>query len=395
MFKSATKSQLSLAAAILLASTQAMAVEPAAVPVGVFSVYPTLAVSTGVNDNFLNSSGAKLDTWVTTISPSIQAVAEQGANSYVISYNGSKGLISSSSDDNYFDQSLNLQTRQVLNRRHQYNLGMGYSAAHEGRGTGLSRGNPGLIPEPIQYHVTSYYGGYTLGAAGAQGMLNLTAGYDRTVYDNLRLLTIGRDNRAMNIGAEFLFSVSPRTQMAFELRQKETDYISPATLQDNTDNRYLVGLNWEATGKTTGRARVGIAKKDFENPLIGDVSRTSWELGVNYAWKPHSTFDFSTLGQPNESGGVGNYIDSSTYELGWNHAWSDRFSTVATVTYAEDDYDGVGIEDQTTSFKLGGVYNMRRWMDLSLDVRTLQVDSTAPTNEYEQNVVTLTAQFSL
>ena len=380
-------------------SSVCLAVEPAAIEVGVrvgvVDIFPRLNLGTSYDSNFLQASGNELDTFVTTINPAFQARAQSGNDTYTASYQLTQGIVSASSDDNYLDHDFDLQTSQALNGRNELSFGLGYAQSHEPRGTGLTRGNPEAVEAPIEFHVESAYGAYSYGADSAQGNLNFNIGFDDTVYDNVRELTRGRDSEAFSFGTEFKYKIGGRTTAILEFRSRTLDYVLDSTPQDNVDTRYLFGAEWDATGKTSGFVKAGLAQKDFDNADLVDASRFTWEVGVNYEWKTHSTFEFSTKREPNETSGFGNFIDNESYQLGWNHEWVDRLNTSVSISYSDAVYDGVDIEDQTTIFNASATYNMRRWLDLRFDFRNTNVDSTADSNQFDQQVTSITASLSL
>lgn len=384
-----------LTGAATILSLPAIAVEPAAVEVGAVDIFPQLTLATSYDDNFLQDSDIELDTFVTTINPAFNAVAQRGSDTYSVSYQLVQGLVSASSDDNYLDHDFDIGTKQVLNSRNEISFGIGYAEGHEPRGTGLTRGNPLAVEAPIEFHTDSFYGSYGYGVDGAKGNLNFSVNFSDTVYDNVRELTAGRDNESLSLGAEFKYKIGARTRAVFEYRNRELDYVLDSTPQDNTDQRVLIGGEWDATGKISGSARAGWAQKDFDNSSLTDASRFTWEVGLNYAWKTYSSFDISTKREPTETSGVGNFIDNESYRLAWNHKWLERLSSVVSIGYADAEYDGIDIQDETINFNASATYNMRRWFDLRVDFRSTDVDSTAASNNFDQLITSITAVLSL
>lgn len=395
-----SKKYLSTVCGITLASacSLAYAIEPAAIDMGAFQVYPELSIGVGTDSNYLRSNTNEQDSIVTTVSPSISAIAQQGANSFTIDLSLSDGSTGDSSNDDYTDTNISLGSTQVLNGRNQFVLGGGYSTGHEARGTGLTLGNATLISEPIEFHTNSLNAGYTLGALGAQGKFDVTADYDRKIYDNFRTVSPfseSRDIRTFALGAQLTYEISVDTRLLLELRNTDADYVLASNNQDNADRRYLVGVEWDATGKTSGFVKGGWQDKQFYDDAIEDFDAATWEVGINYAWKAYSSFDFSTQSAASESSGLGDYLQSKSYALNWNHQWADRFSTVATVSNSLDDYIGVITEDETTTVGISATYNMHRYMDWKLDISNTQVDSTTLANDHDRNLVLLTAIMSL
>ncbi|WP_084332447.1 outer membrane beta-barrel protein [Marinobacterium jannaschii] len=305
------------------------------------------------------------------------------------------GSFTDGHDDDYTDHELQGQAIIELNGRNRFDLQAGYIKEHEDRGTGVDDQSGGGVSTPIEYSEFNLQGLYTYGASGAKGNLELNAAYYDREYDNFRTLTEARDRETIRLGATFLYRLAPKSQALFELRHEDIDYQSATSTQDSTEQKYLVGLRWDATAKTSGSAKIGAARKDFDSPATEDFSGASWEVSVRWAPQTYSSFDLTTTQETEESSGTGDYIDTESLTLAWNHEWSGRVSSVASISRIEEDYVGATREDETNSLSLALSYEMRRWLDINFAYTYGERDSNEVGNDYERNQWMITLLGSL
>lgn len=387
--------KLLLATAVALAGAKAVAVEPASYDAGAFDIYPSITISAAQDDNIFNSNTNETDSLVTTIAPRFRAVLEDGDSSYAVNYSLEKGMVSSSSDDNYLDQVVSLSTTQVVDLRTKFALGAAYSTGHEQRGTGISRGNLATVTEPVEFHTTSYLATYTFGADNAAARLDASAAYDRKIYDNFRALTAAQDQRSLELGLQFGINVSDKTAILLEIRNTDIDYLLAASAQDSEETKLLAGIGWRATGKTSGTIRVGSVDKNFDSAAVSDFSGTTWEASIVYDWKTYSSFELASSSEPLESFGFGNFIDSTQHVLSWDHDWSEQLSSSASASFLDQEFDGTAQSEETTSFGVDLTYNFRRYMDITFSISNEELSSNNAAVEYSGNVVGLSTVITL
>lgn len=249
-------------------------------------------------------------------------------------------------------------------------------------------------------------GVFGYGAPGAQGRIELEAGYTDKEYDNNRAGqiidgnfhqgTAFLDRADASYGGTFFWRVAPKTQLLFQVKQTDMDYDLSASTLDSKERRYLAGVTWTATAKTTGIFKVGRQKKDFDTSTRSDSSQSSWEGTVQ--WKPltYSTVGITTGKQMNEvtgnGTGSGDYISSKNLNATWTHSWKPRFSTSVSAGVREDDYKGSGAtrSDDTDNLGLGMAYQMRRGLKLGADFTHTKRDSSTSPFDYSRNVIMLT-----
>lgn len=396
-------SLLALAAAIV--STNALALEPATIKVGVFDVVPAVGIDQRYDDNIFSQASDEEDSWVTVIKPAVSATADFGSVEVELAYQHTAGYYDNSSDDNFNDNRLEANLSWELNHRNQLDLKAIYNDSHEDRGTGFSEGvGAGGIDEPDTFEETTVDAKYTYGGDTSRGRLVLNLANYSKDFTNHRDLTRGRDRDDFKTGATFLWRVGGKTDVLAEVRRTDIDYVSdPADVVgvfdtlDSVATKYLLGVTWEATAKTQGSIKVGQAKKDFDDSDRDDFSGTSWEVGVQWAPKTYSVLSLNTAREDRETNGTGNFIDAETFGLGWEHNWTDRFSSNVYYNLEQETYedDAAGREDDLTSYGVRFDYEMRRWLELGVSAVYSERDSNLNGFDFERNQVTLHLLMSL
>ncbi len=160
--------------------------------------------------------------------------------------------------------------------------------------------------------------------------------------------------------------------------------------RDSTEDRLLAGATWEATAKTIGTFRIGIAKKDFNDTARASSTAVTWEGQIRWSPRTYSHVDVSLLKTPAETtGGVGNFIDRTNTGVVWTHDWTSRIATAASASYLTDAYQGVARTDNTRTIGLKASYRMRRWLAVGGDYSNASRVSDVGNFDYKRNVFML------
>lgn len=369
-------------------ATSAVAIEPASITSGPIAVIPQLSVQVGHDDNIFTDETNEQDSLITVIKPSVQFIAEKENDAYRVTYTLEDGTYQDSSPDNYTDHSLVGEAIMELNSRNRLDLTASYIKDHEDRGSNDS----GISASPDRYTDKAVSAVYLYGAEGAQGNLELKGSLLDHRFDNFRSKNESRDRQNTLLDATFFYRVAPKTKALFEIRQEDIDYDLATSDLDNTERKYLAGLTWDATAKTTGSAKIGYSEKDFDSASRTDQDGTSWEVGMTWAPQSYSTFGLNASQEFEETSGQGDAIDTESFSVNWNHSWSERVSTLASLSRTDESYLGSTREDETDSLKLGVNYDLQRWLAVDLSYTYTDTESNEAGESYERNqfMVTLT-----
>ncbi|HEY6612318.1 MAG TPA: outer membrane beta-barrel protein, partial [Pseudomonas sp.] len=164
---------------------------------------------------------------------------------------------------------------------------------------------------------------------------------------------------------------------------------------NSTNIGLLTGVTWEATAKTTGTAKFGHEKKDFDDSRIGEKSGGMWEVGATWEPRTYSRFSLNTRQGFDEGDSGASTIKTQSTTLSWNHDWAERLSSNVSYTRMDQDYQDIEREDQIDTFGIGLTYEMRRWLDVGLGYKYSENDSDAANESYERNIYALSFTASL
>jgi hypothetical protein len=262
------------------------------------------------------------------------------------SYDGDYGWYDQSSDDDYTDHDLEAGAYLLLGQRSGLDLVASYDDAHENRGTGLTRGVPpasGAFPQdPDRYTTAQFLGRYAYGVSQTRAFLALEGSTEALTYKNNRERTRQFDRDDTYGQATFGLRVRPKTSVELRVRARDIkyDYSRPSGISaDSREYRYLIGVVWEATAKTTGSVLIGQVDKRFDDPARPDFSGPNWEVAIRWSPRTYSHFDLSTERYTDEPVDLlGDVTDTAVYSLGWSHEWNDRVGSRLAASKLDQTY---------------------------------------------------------
>jgi len=325
---------------------------------------------------------------------------QNGVSTYSFDLKAADYRYFSSHDDDYTDLIWNIDIYQEFNVRNSLNLFAEFYDGHEERGTGLSEGIGQLIDEPLELERTIGGGDYTFGSRASRGRLKLAAKGVNHEYQNFREETRYNDRDRYEYAGTFFWKVGARTDALAEVRYIDNEYdeidpADPAGSFDSQEYNYFVGVEWEATAKSSGSVRVGMFDREYDSAAREDDDGFSWEVDVTYMPRSYSRWNLESRNYFRETNGLGDAINTTDTTLTWDHDWASRSSTEVGFTVGSDDYSGSEREDDR--FKLEASYNyaLRRWIDLGVGYRWEDRDSDLDFFDYTRNEVFFKADFSL
>ena len=362
-----------------------------------YLVEPSLVITQAYDDNIYRESSDDLieNDWITTLSPQLKLGMGRGSFRGIVDLGYTAGRYAEESVNDYDDYGTALNVRWELDHRNELAFISRYDLRHEARGTGLTEDNPDLVDEPIEYSETYYEGRYQLGSGNSIGRLTLALSQNDKQYENFTILTSRRDYLLTQAEADFSYQVAGRTraQVAWIVGEVEYDNNpeavagAPDTLDSDT-NEWLLGVDWNATGKSNASILVGYREKDFVDPDREDFSGPSWQVDARWAPRTYMAFTLATSREDRETNGEGSFIDTRRYNLGWETEWSSRFGSELALARSVNDYQGSqsGRTDTnvTTSFELE--YNMRYWLRLGLRLLHQDNDSDVDNFDYKRKL---------
>ncbi len=349
-------------------------------------IYPALTLGIGQNDNVGLAPNNELSSMYTTLSPALIAELRSGPQTFTAGYFGNYAWFKDSSADNYRDHQLSGAANLSFDARTGLKLNAEYLKRHDPRGST----DRAISDSPDLWHSSALAGEFRYGAKDAQGRIEVAAGLAQKRYDNNREITEFGDLNTGFISGTFYYRVAPKTSMLFQASHTDLDYRTDASLLDNRERRYLTGVTWDATAKTSGTVKLGLLQKDFKDASRSDFSGFSWEAAGRWSPLTYSHLDLTTSRAATDPSGLGNYIVTRQFSARWTHDWSSRFTTEASAAFANDAYNGVERADRRNSLGLRAHYKIQRWLRVGAEYDYARRDSSLDTYDYNRNLFMLT-----
>ncbi len=371
--------------------------EPGHIDVGVFELTPGLKTTFGHDDNVYKDKAERSSNFA-SINPSLELKAMQGVNEYSVLADVNGNRYFSERDADYTDATLSFNGHHEFNSRNRLDLSLVAAELHDANAQRASDGRP---PEYIKHAADFIYG---FGGEEAMARFDLFGGVDKKNYKE----TIDKDSSAKTLGTTVYYRVMPKTRALVELKKRKLKY-DDSTADDSgfAVTSYLVGLNWDATAKTSGYVKVGRRYRDTEVSGVSTESSNGWEVGLSYQPLPYSTIQLSTsrdYGLETDDPTASNFTSGTNTTLSWNHNWTDRIDSNLSWTVVSEEVQnsaGTPLKDRdsdTVSLALG--WKVQRWLTVSAgytyDTRDESIKSSGESdNGYSRNVYTLMAEMSL
>jgi len=382
---------------IVMVTTQVMALvfcasiaqaEPGAIPVGNMQLVPTITLGESHNDNIFmqEANSAIKKSWITTINPGFVLGADDGANQYELGYSLSDKIYHQSHADDVVDHFFNFGASLGLSRKLTVDFNADYTLSHDPRGSTFTGGVGGTVAAPDAYHETIIGGSVDY---GSNAHIIVSGEYSNKRYTNNRTRTVARDLDTAKAGIEFDYDLTGKTSAVLEARYKQFNYQYQTALVnlDSNEQKYYVGLNWDATAKTSGSVRIGYSKKNFTKVSTQDLGFFSWEVSAEWLPMTYSSWTLKTSSVPIETDGSGSFIKNTGVDISWNHAWSERISHSASFGYTRGDYQGASTRvDNTTTASVSVNYQWLRWLAIQPAYDYSNRSSNTAKASYKANV---------
>jgi len=336
------------------------------------------------DDNILSDSTNIIDAYIFVIRPELGWQFGEGNKQFQIRFSNETAKYEGSSEDNYSDNFLNFSGDIELNSKHNINLTAALVDAHQNRGTGFNTSNGNAQREVDTLNQNDFGLRYSYGSDSTVGQLDLYYGQSTVDFDE-RLdsfgndVTLLRDRTDTNFGAEFSYAMSAKTDLVVDLSRTELDYDLETGL-GNTVNALLVGVSWQASAKTLGRALIG--RQDRDASVGGSSNDGIWQLGFDWSPRSYSTVSLNSSKSSQASIGVGNARDVSSTNIDWNHEWTSQLNTNVGFTTQQTDFIGTNTSTKSTSLNIGLSYIMDSNILLSVDYTNTERDSDITNSQF-------------
>lgn len=328
--------------------------EPAHLDMGPVEVTPMVTLGVGHDDNvFRDNSTTGLKNKSSTVyqvDASAHFKAQEGLDRWEATLAAGHTRFASESDASYTDLGVVGDVHLEMNSRNRVDLNVDFGRYHDA-GSTVAGVNNKEAPEFIRSLAGLKYG---FGSMEAMFRVDLFGNLNKQTYKETDGAKEGNDRKTTEYGATAYYRFMPKTDALIEIKQRKLDYSDSA--EGGYDiNSYLVGLNWEATAKTTGYVKVGRRDRKAKASSVENEGYNGWEVGVSFMPVDYSVFQLSTsrdYGLESEDPQSADFTKGTSTALNWTHDWTGKISTRANYSHTvEDVLDILGVEQKDRTIK--------------------------------------------
>src|SRR5581483_4487735 len=148
------------------------------------------------------------------------------------------------------------------------------------------------------------------------------------------------------------------------------------------------GSTFEITRKLTGEASIGYTTRSYKDPTLSNVSGIIGDASLVYAMTPLTTAKLTAASTVDEStiAGVSGILRRDV-GMQFDHSFRRWLVGTAKFGYGQDDYQGLGREDQRYIALAGVTYKLTREVWLKGEFRREWLKSNVPGQDYTANIV--------
>ncbi|GKT11818.1 MAG: polysaccharide biosynthesis protein VpsM [Thiomicrorhabdus sp.] len=377
------QNKIKLAVLLASASGSVFALDPNPIDVNGMYFVPTIEVTEAFDDN-LRASNVAVEGWVTAIKPNFVLGFEGNKGLYELSYALDHQLNHATNVTNLTNQSINATAEMEFDVRNALDLSLSYTKTQSIDAINVVGGSS-------MQNMANLNGLYVYGADTASFNVELGFNAVQMRSDDGLNLDLERDTNAVDLA--FVYRVSPKTRLVAEAKSSQNDYTSNDAL-DSTNTAMLVGARWDATAKTTGRAKIGKETKDFDAVGTNSATLSNWEVSIDWTPLSYSVITFNTK-QMIEEGSLGaNSVNNRTSGVAWQHAWASGIGSQLSLSSTSKEYSSTRT-DTLNSASVGLKYAVERWMDVGLDYQYSDQDSDTLAQKFTRNKIIFSVNLSL
>lgn len=171
----------------------------------------------------------------------------------------------------------------------------------------------------------------------------------RRAYQTNEAVTRFLDYDSTAASYTIFYNYSPKTAALIDFQRVDVEMDEPFGPVDNrsgTEYRIRTGAKWVATGKTTGDARVGYYKREFDELTFGDEG-FDWEASVQWAPRARTLLTLNTGRATQQSYRADTYANMArSASVSWAQYWTAKTSTTLRVNQTRTEFLGAGRDDR-------------------------------------------------
>jgi hypothetical protein len=384
-----------------VAERSAEGYDPVGMPVGSFRFFPKVDVVEEYNDNIYKSDNEESDDFITMIKPKLDLRSDWNQHYLQLDAGAEVGRYASSSDDDYEDYDAGVRGRFDATRALVINGNAKYLHDHEERGGDDVATDAAA---PVEYdQINGELGAKYKPNRFSVGVRGEVKDYD---YDDNKTLLGGttnnddRDRFEMLGELRFGYEIQDGYEAYLKTSYNDRDYDSQ--VDDNNENRDSDGYKVQA-GIAIDLARLiradlaaGWMEQEYADSALRDVDGYSLDATVRWNLTELTTIRGNASRSINETTTSGaSATVGSSLGIGVDHEFLRNLVAKADLKYGLSEYEGLTREDDKYTASVGIDYKLNRNFYAGAKYQFEQRDSNVNTNDYDQNLFTISlgAQF--
>jgi len=353
--------------------------------------YPDIGLIVNYDDNIHREENNEDSDWYTRINPKLNWVSKFGKHRLDVNAEIDYWRYQKHNNEDSFDRFLLGELNLDISPTLDVNLAAGYSRAHVIRGQDPNA----ATVKPNRWESWGASGEAIYGRRTNKMQVALLLDHQEIWFLNNGLG--GRNHDQNMIKGSVFYNLGPKTQLVADVIRTEFDYdhayapIVPAgdAELDSTDMAYLVGINWEATARTSGEFRIGRSEKDMDDSRLTDFSGLTTKLNMKWKPKSYSIVDVLLERSTQETKQSStSHVVKNQLTVDWEHDLSKLLTLELGGTLENDKWSEIR-EDDLFDLRLGLKYSLYRWMDVTVGYAFQTRDSNIIGLDYDSNTLSL------
>jgi hypothetical protein len=192
------------------------------------------------------------------------------------------------------------------------------------------------------------------------------------------------------------FHASSKTKLFCEYKRVDIMYKEDISANRESTGDYVYGgMSWDMTAKSQGLCKLGYVSKDFDESGIDDPSTWTAEANISHQFTDRTMVTIGAIRDYYESNlATSGYYTTNRVNLTYGQALTSKLTGNILLSYQNDDYDNIELENDTYSVQPGINFSPYRWLTCRLAYTYSDRNSDDDSWEYSTNEFTFSAKAS-
>ena len=371
-------------------------------------IHPFLGVSESYTDNMSNTDGDEESEWVTVISPGL-TLALPGTGNTDVGFSGATGapggmsltrarlfsprtwqtlltynpeivMYDDRSDENFTSQQVTGAFKYCAPGGLAIDIADQYRYDQEMWGETGDELEHAKFDDNVAHAIIDFVFSSKFSITAGGSYHTLAYKHDINKY---------RDRDDATWSAALNYHLSPKTRVFCEYKQVDISYDEDISEnRDSTEDYIYAGIGWDMTANSRGTCKVGVVDRDYDDNAKDDPSTWTAEINVDHNFTDRTGIGIgASRGYYESNITESDYYTSNRVSLTYNQFLTPKIAAHLMLSYENDDYDEIDLENDTYRVKPGISFSPTGWLTFELaysywDRSSDNDDWEFTTNEY-------------